>query len=1138
MNSLQRNIFAGLIFSLIALPISAKTFVPTDVGDPDPDVERQSFKIDDNFQITLYASDPMIQKPIGINWDWNGRLWVASSATYPQLVPGQTPNDKVVILEDTTGSGKADKATIFADGLFLPNSVAPGDGGAYVTNSTEIDFLKDTKGSGKADLKKAVLAGFGTEDTHHIVHTLRWGPDGRLYFLQSIYIHSHLETPHGLKTLLGSGVWRYDTRTLDLEVYSRGLVNPWGILWDYWGQTFETDGAGGEGMNYAFPGASFMSAVGMEKVMKGLNPGSPKYCSEEILSGSQMPESYRGDILTNDFRANRIVRFHLSDNGAGYTSKQMPDFLTSTDHAFRPVDIRMGPDGAIYIADWYNPIIQHGEVDFRDHRRDHVHGRIWRVTAKNQPLVEKPKLGGASVPDLLNFLKSSEDWTRNQARLALRERPAAEVLPALANFLRKLKPTDPQGEHDRLEALWVCESINSVDPQLLERVLKSDDPHARAAAVRVVGNWAGQLDNPTALLEPMLKDSYPRVRLEVVRALAQIPSPNSVVLATRVLDLPMDETLDYALWLTCKDLEPVWVPAFQAGKLTNWGHPDHLNFALRAVRSPAALKTLVEQLKSGQTPAQARAGVIDLIGNTGSQPEAEVLFDLALNDAFKNASTRAQMLSALSSMARRKNSSPENPERLIPLLTSGDEAVEAAALRLAGAWKLKAAVPTLIDIAGKPDSSDILRAAAVDGLSRLADLQGNDALRKLSAAPTAMKIRQIAIGGLAAVNVKDAAPRAAEMLSEGPPDPGIVLGGFLSRERGAASLAAALKNKTLPSDTAKLALRYLRNTTTVDPSLSDVLSAAAGSSSGPIKLSPEQMKQTMDEVAAKGNAANGERIFRRAETACYTCHAISGIGGWLAPDLSSVGASAPMDYLVNAVLDPNKDIKDGFDGFSIITKSGDAYSGIKVSQDHDRLVLRDNTHLEMAIPMSEIKAQKSIGSLMPNGLSDRLTHQEFLDLIRFLSELGKPGPYATTPTQYLRRWRQIDATPTQLNNLDSAMPALAANEGVPVYSLVSGILPDDAMVPPGKSLGLVRSEINVTSAGSIRLVLNNAKGVRLWIDGKPVNVTGEQVTADPTTGIHDAIFAVDLASHGPDGLRVEVVDVPGSTAHAQPVGGK
>src|SRR6185312_2086709 len=279
--------------------------------------------------------------------------------------------------------------------------------------------------------------------------------------------------------------------------------------------------------------------------------------------------------------------------------RQMPDFLTSTDRAFRPVDIKLGPDGAIYIADWYNPIIQHGEVDFRDPRRDHTHGRIWRVTAKGRPLAPKPHIDVASVQDLLALLKSPEAFPREKARLALRERDPKEVMPALPNFVRRIKSSDPDADHERLEALWTCENINTVDEPLLERVLKSDEPRARAAATQVIGHWANQLDDPMKLLEVMVKDPYPRVRLEAVRALAEIPSPRSVIVALRVLDQPMDSFLDYALWLTCNDLEPLWMPEFQSGKLVDWEKPSHLSFALRAVKSPAALKTLIAQLKSG-----------------------------------------------------------------------------------------------------------------------------------------------------------------------------------------------------------------------------------------------------------------------------------------------------------------------------------------------------------------------------------------------------------------------------------------------------------------------------------------------------------------------------------------------------------
>ena len=1123
---------------VVALSRSALALPPNGEPDanPDPELERQTFKLADGWEINLFASDPMVEKPIQMNWDAQGRLWCATSETYPQVKPGQTPNDKVYILEDTKGQGKADKRTLFAEGLFIPTAVIQGDGGVYVTNSTEILHLTDSKATGKADTRRVVLAGFGTEDTHHIVHTLRWGPDGRLYFLQSIYIHSHLETPRGLRHLLGSGVWRFDTRTFDLGVYSRGLVNPWGIVWDRWGQTFQTDGAGGEGINYAFPGAGFTSAVGLEKVMPGLNPGSPKYCGEEILSGRTIPQDYQGDILTNDFRANRVVRFKVADNGAGFTSKLMPDFITSTDRAFRPVDIKMGPDGAIYIADWYNPIINHGEVDFRDPRRDHTHGRIWRITYKGTPTLDRPKLTGASIDELLGMLKSPEDYTRAQAKLVLRERDPKQVMAAVRTWVRRIRSSGSDADHDRLEALWVCENVNVVEPALLERVLKSEEPRARAAAVRVVGHWADRLDDPTALLEPMLADEFSRVRLEAVRALSAIPRPQSIVLATRVLDKPMDPFIEYGLWLACNELAPLWMPAFEAGRLTDWGSAEHLSFALRAVKSPAALKTLVQQLKSGQMPAASQSGMIDLIANIGGVDEANALFDLAVNHELKDNAAGATLLAALLHMSQRQHVRPsEDLDLLTPLLSNPEQDIRAGAMRLAGTWKLEQMRSLLVAAAESKDISAAVRRAAIEGLAALGGDKSLTVLRQLSASTNAPDVRAMAIAGLAVLDVKHAAEQAADAIGGGM-EPGEVLSAFINREGGADALADSLKDKRIPTDTARLALRYLRGTGAPSPKLTDVLTAAAGMTSAPVVLSPQQMKQMVEEVEARGDAANGERIFRRGETACYQCHAIAGAGGWLAPDLSSVGASSPLDYLIDSVLDPNKAVKDGYTGYTIVTSSGETYSGIKVSQDNKDLVIRDTAHERLTIPIDQIKSQKQVGSLMPNGLADYLTHQELLDLVKFLSQLGKPGPFGPTTAQYIRRWRMMQPVPDALAGGDPLVSDIDRQTWGPAYSLVSGVLPPDSIDSPRTPVAYVRGEMNVTAPGKIRVVFNSTRGVTGWVDDRSVPIQND-LTVDLPHGIHILTLRIDRASRGEEGLRVEVADAAASSAHAQPVGG-
>ncbi|MEJ6729908.1 MAG: hypothetical protein QNK83_12165, partial [Akkermansiaceae bacterium] len=383
-----------------------------DIPDPDPAKQAAAFNLPEGMEINLFASDPMISKPVQMNWDSEGRLWVVSSGTYPHIVPGAEENDQLLVLEDTDGDGVADKRTVFADDLHIPTAVLPADGGVYVANSTEILFLKDTDGDLVADERRVVLSGFGTEDTHHLVHTFRQGPGGMLYFLQSIYIHSHLETPHGVRRLMGGGIWHYRPETGRAEVLSKGLVNPWGLVFDDYGQSFATDGAGGDGINFIFPRAVGVTSPGAKRVIRGLNPGQPKLCGLEILSGSHVPEELRGVMIAPDFRGHRINAYRLSPKGSSYESTQLEDFLSSAHRAFRPIDVKMGPDGAVYIADWYNPIIQHGEVDFRDERRDHVHGRIWRVTFKARALVKKTKIKDAKTEELFELLQSGERTQR------------------------------------------------------------------------------------------------------------------------------------------------------------------------------------------------------------------------------------------------------------------------------------------------------------------------------------------------------------------------------------------------------------------------------------------------------------------------------------------------------------------------------------------------------------------------------------------------------------------------------------------------------------------------------------------------------------------------------------------------------
>jgi putative heme-binding domain-containing protein len=1053
---------------------------------PDPELERKTFKLAEGFEVNLFAADPLVAKPIQMNFDSRGRLWVATSAVYPQVLPGEVPDDKIVILEDTDGDGKADRSHVWADKLFIPTGVEPGDGGAYVANSTEILHLEDTDGDGKADRRRVVLSGFGTEDTHHIIHTFRWGPEGDFYFNQSIYIHSHVETPHGVRRLGGAGVWRFRPKSLQLEIFCKGMCNPWGHTIDAWGQSFGTDGAGGDGIHFLMPGATYPHFPTGERHFPGLNPGQPKFCAHEILSGRHLPEDWRGTVLANDFRANRIARFQLSDDGAGFSSKQMPDLLTSTDRAFRPVDVRMGPDGAIYVADWYNPIINHGEVSFRDPRRDKTHGRIWRISAKGRPLVERPKLAGAPVRELLERLKDPEDWTRHFAKRELASRDPKEVLPVLAEWTKGLAD-----EHDKLEAFWAHKTLGVLDPGLLRMLLRSPEPRARAAAVRAVAHDAARVPDALRLLEAAVADEHPRVRLEAVRALRELPSEKSIEIAMRALDRPVDRFLDYSLWLTAYETQAAWLPAFQSGTLTFGGNAKHAEFALRSARSPGSMGELLKRLKAGYLSMETRLNALEIIAAAGTPDDLRDLFAGRYDAAFQ-----AKVLAALVQAARERNVRPSGSLDKVKAHFDAHE----EALVLAGAWKLEALRP---ELSARAETGN---RGAVEGLVLLGGPESAAYFRGL-AAKSEPRLRVTGVLGLAVLDPSAAAAAAPDAFAA---DPGAVASAFLQRKGGAEALAAALDGKPVSADAARLGLRAMYAAGRQEPALVAVLNRVVGLKTRARELSADELKAAVADVAAKGDPARGEAVFRRRELSCFQCHAIGGAGGIVGPDLLSLGASAPVDYILESVLLPEKKQKEGYASLQVLTTSGDVLSGVLVRQGSDgSVVLRDALRDEITIPKAQIELRKPVGSIMPAGLADLLTDQEFTDLVRFLAELGKPGPYAVGSAPLIRRWRVLE-------------PAPAA-----AYSLVSGALPLDG-------IGAVRGDFEVTTAGKFRVRLNGAQGLAVEADGKPVEAAGE-LEFDWGVGIHALTFRI---SGRAEPLRVEVEEAPGSPGRGRPVHGR
>ena len=521
--------------------------------------EQKAFKVDPRFEVNLFAGEeefPDIAAPIQMRWDAKGRLWVSCSTTYPHVYPGNEPNDKLVILEDTDGDGKADTSTVFADDLHIPLSFEFGNGGVYVSDEPHLTFLKDTDGDGKADFQRQIFTGFGTEDSHHALHDFAWTPDGDLIFREGIFHHSQVETPYGPVRQANSGWFRYDPKTHRLSGFGTyHSTNPWGVTFDDWGQHMASHpvyAAAFHALDPPFP-TQHPRPAGLQ-AYSGV-------CGQEFVDFATFPDELRGSFIKVRYKpTNRVEILKWKEGEFGYTEEYVSDLIFSTNLSFIPVDLRYGPRGAMYVCDWYNPVKGHAQYSLRDERRDRHSGRIWRITAKGKPLTNPPRIAGASIEELLEIHKRPEYRYRYWAKRELRERNPDEVEKALARWVASLDPNDARFRHHQIEAVWLYRNIGRVKTKLLKEILACDEHHARAAAVEQLRYWHTEMPDHIALLRRAANDSNGIVRMQAVIAASYVGTQDAFRAALDVFKHPADKHLAYAISssLGSRSLRPHW----------------------------------------------------------------------------------------------------------------------------------------------------------------------------------------------------------------------------------------------------------------------------------------------------------------------------------------------------------------------------------------------------------------------------------------------------------------------------------------------------------------------------------------------------------------------------------------------------
>ncbi|MBI4625884.1 MAG: HEAT repeat domain-containing protein [Verrucomicrobia bacterium] len=737
-----------------------------------PEEQLASFKLAPGFEVNLFASEADgVANPIQMRWDERGRLWVAGSKVYPQLRPGEEPNDQIVILEDTNGDGRADKSTVFADGLMIPTGleIAAGDGTAcYVGEGTKLWLMTDLDGDGKADRREILLRGFGTGDNHQSINSFRWTPGGELVFCQGLHAFSRVETPWGISVLDQAGLWRYRPREGRLDGFYGGNnspANPWGWVFTKWAEPIL--GAGNIGAMW-FPTPEMIRGWqgGRRDPIWTAGRGR-KTTSQEIVESAHFPAEWQGVLLPTGYINNSVWTLQIERDRSGLRlvdHPSLPPLIQSRHGSFRPIDIKLGPDGALYVADWYNPIIGHYQVSFRHPDRDKTHGRIWRITAKGRPLLRPPPLAQATLPELFEQLRAADRWPREQAKRVLFGKETRAVTAGLRRWYEGLDSGAADVDFALLQALGVFEAHEAVEVPLLRRTLASARPEVRAYAVATLARWAERLPADFGVYEVLgrlARDSDDRVRLAAVVAAGNIPRPESLGIVIAVAEQPRDPFVDTALRAAVAVLKPHWEPEL---------------------------------------------------------------------------------------------------------------------------------------------------ARAAPGWSE----EWREHIRKLD-------------------RPRPAAPARAVAWKKG--DPIVPVHGRL-------------------------------------------------------RATPFVQGSVAAEVLARGNPVRGAEVFRRPELACLVCHKVGDEGGELGPRLDSIGSAQPLETMIGMVVEPQRELTEGYEAFRITTKNGDVKIGIIAAGNDAEIVLRDPEGKEHTLAVAEIANREMIGSLMPAGLLDNLGAEDLRDLFAYLTGLG------------------------------------------------------------------------------------------------------------------------------------------------------
>ncbi|GAA5506597.1 PVC-type heme-binding CxxCH protein [Novipirellula caenicola] len=990
-----------------------------------PQQAAQAITVPEGFRVQLAAGEPMVHQPIAMTLDDRGRLWIAEAYTYPTRAANGQGKDKIIILEDENHDGVFDSRTVFAEGLNLVSGLEVGLGGVWVGAAPYLMFIPDRDGDDVPDGEPEILLdGFGYQDTHETLNAFTWGPDGWLYGCHGVFTHSKVGPPGTAdadRTPLNAGVWRYHPIRHTFEVFAHGTSNPWGVDFNEYGQAFVTAcviphmyhiiqggryqrQAGRHFDPYVYNDlktiadhAHYVGSIGDHAWWGGRNEasalsdtsaagGGHAHCGAMIYQGDNWPIQYRGSMLMANIHGNRINNDLLRRSGSGYVASHGADFLFANDRWFRAINMKYGPDGSVYLIDWYDKNACH-----RTDREvwDRTNGRVFRIrfgSTESKPV-------HLSIEDndaLVAYHTHENEWYSRTARCILQSRcfAAGSQTPLDSQQKEQLTASLEQLAFSsrevpvRLRAVWTLHACGLLTTQHIERLL--DDQSHKSEYLRA---WAIQLemeDSSTSLLPKLADmaatDSSAHVRL---------------ALASSLQRLPIDDR---------------W--SILSGLVRHADDADDANLPLMVWY--AAQPSVVEDTPRALALAkQSRLPVVRqfIYRRAAADPDAinHLLAELAtLEDIETQKMVLTEISAAIANQARLKM--PKQwPAVYEKLAASEDPQIATQVQSITVKFGDASIFPQLRGIVTNADLDANSRSSA---LAALVNGKDKELLPILVSLLEDTRLRRQAIRGMANYSeIEGAAAIIAHYDRFSGDEKSDAIATLASRASFAAELLTAVSDGKIPrGDLSAFTIRQIQSLG--DPSLTqrvnDVWGTARTSPAEKLEQIARLKQQLTAEVLSKADLPHGRVLFNET---CGKCHRLFGSGSDIGPDITGSNR-ADIDYSLQNIIDPNALIGRDYQATQVLTTDGRVITGLLKDETQTALVIQ-TANEKVILDKEEIEERTlSKTSMMPEGQLDPMSADEVRDLIAYLAspvQVPLPGSVPVIDPKTNRVPRAIEA---------------------------------------------------------------------------------------------------------------------------------